>query len=622
MNLIFKNMRISNFMSFSEADVDLDNNGFVIVSGTNNNINDNAKSNGSGKSTIFEALCWCLTGTTIRGIKDVVNLYGDDGAVVELLFNVDNREYRLIRSKDHSELKTNLKIYINGEDKSGKSIRDTSKLLSRYLPDLTSSLIGSVVVLGQGLPGRFTNNSPSGRKELLEIMTKSNFMVDDLKDRLNYRLEALNIQKRHREDADIKLNTTIESYKNQLDNYKQQLDSLSDATQIKLDIEFIKNEIDKESTLITVCKNGINSYKEDLQKCVDSLQFYNDLLYRNKSDMEEMLANFTKEFRENLTNLESEQRDISNELKRIASIKDICPTCGQHLVGVKKPNPKPLQDKYEELQYQIGTCRDNIDAQERVHKKVLEEKNKEVQNKIDELLSKKQQYEAIISDNTKKRESYLSEFYSNQSKISVLQEKLNTLEATKENLQNQIIMLNKSIEETQSKILYNINERDNYSQRIDIDKKMMSLVTRDFRGHLLLGVIDFLNSKAKQYCKDVFNTELLRFELSGNNIDIYYGDKVYEVLSGGEKQKVDIVVQFTLRSMLCDLINFSSNIIVLDEIFDNLDDIGCQNIINLITRRLNDISSIYIVTHHSDISIPYDKIIEVEKDEKGLSKLK
>ena len=123
-------------------------------------------------------------------------------------------------------------------------------------------------------------------------------------------------------------------------------------------------------------------------------------------------------------------------------------------------------------------------------------------------------------------------------------------------------------------------------------------------------------------CKEVFNTELLRFELSGNTIDIYYDDKVYEVLSGGEKQKVDIVVQFTIRSMLCDLVNFSSNIIVLDEIFDNLDDIGCQNIINLITHRLNDISSVYIVTHHSDISIPYDKIIEVEKNEKGLSKIK
>lgn len=622
MNLVFKSMHISNFMSFSEAYIDLDNNGFVIVSGTNSNLKDNAKSNGSGKSTIFEALCWGLTGTTIRGIKDVVNLYGDDGAVVEILFNVDNQEYRLIRSKDHSLLKTNLKIYINGEDKSGKSIRDASKLLSEYLPDLTSSLIGSVVVLGQGLPGRFTNNSPSGRKELLEIMTKSNFMVDDLKNRLNSRLEVLNTHKRSCEDTDIKLNTTIESYKIQLDKCKQQLDSLSDATQIKLEIEHLNNEIDKESTLITICKNSIDSYKEDLQKCEDSLQFYNDLLYRNKSDMEEMLANSTKEFRENLSNLELEQRDVSNELRRIASIKDTCPTCGQHLEGIVKPNPKPLQDKYDELQYQIGVYKDNIEVQERLHKQVLEEKNKEVQDKINDLLSKKQQYETTISDNTKKRESYLSEFYSNQSKIGVLQEKLNTLESTKESLQNQISALDKSIEEIQSKILYNTNERDNYSQRIDIDKKMMSLVTRDFRGHLLLGVIDFLNSKAKQYCKEVFNTELLRFELSGNNIDIYYDNKVYEVLSGGEKQKVDIVVQFTIRSMLCDLVNFSSNIIVLDEIFDNLDDIGCQNIINLITHRLNDISSVYIVTHHSDISIPYDKIIEVEKNEKGLSKIK
>ena len=68
--------------------------------------------NGSGKSTIWEALTWALTGDTIRNCKDVVNAYNDLGTVVKLDFNVDNDNYLIIRSKSHTNLGTNLKIYI------------------------------------------------------------------------------------------------------------------------------------------------------------------------------------------------------------------------------------------------------------------------------------------------------------------------------------------------------------------------------------------------------------------------------------------------------------------------------------------------------------------------------
>ena len=42
----------------------------------------------------------------------------------QIEFDIDNNNYKIIRSKDHKVFKTNLKIYINGEDKSGKGIRD------------------------------------------------------------------------------------------------------------------------------------------------------------------------------------------------------------------------------------------------------------------------------------------------------------------------------------------------------------------------------------------------------------------------------------------------------------------------------------------------------------------
>ena len=94
--------------------------------------------------------------------------------------------------------------------------------------------------------------------------------------------------------------------------------------------------------------------------------------------------------------------------------------------------------------------------------------------------------------------------------------------------------------------------------------------------------VDEINSKAKEYCKDVFGNDFIEFTLDGNNLLISYGGKEYESLSGGERQKIDIIVQFAIRDMLCTHTSFSSNIIVMDEIFDNLDDVGCQMIINLI----------------------------------------
>ena len=165
-------------------------------------------------------------------------------------------------------------------------------------------------------------------------------------------------------------------------------------------------------------------------------------------------------------------------------------------------------------------------------------------------------------------------------------------------------------------------EREKLQKHLDVITKMETIIKRDFRGFLLTNVIDFINKKSKEFSKDIFDTDKIDFILNGNNIDIKYDEKQYETLSGGEKQKIDIIVQLAIREMLCKFLNFSSNIIVLDEIFDNLDSVGCQRVLNLISNKLSDITSIYIVTHHTDVSIPYDHELIVIKDKNGISKIK
>ena len=177
------------------------------------------------------------------------------------------------------------------------------------------------------------------------------------------------------------------------------------------------------------------------------------------------------------------------------------------------------------------------------------------------------------------------------------------------------------MEKISNDILYNNIERDNIKSRCDVVNKMITIATRDFRGFLLSEIIKFIDQKAKEYCKEIFGTEEIEFKLDGNNIFIGYCGKEYESLSGGEKQKIDLIVQFSIRDMLSRFLNFSSNILVVDEIFDNLDSVGCQKVLNLIATKLTDVNSLFIITHHTDIDIPIDSELVIVKDKDGFSKI-
>ena len=93
-------------------------------------------------------------------------------------------------------------------------------------------------------------------------------------------------------------------------------------------------------------------------------------------------------------------------------------------------------------------------------------------------------------------------------------------------------------------------------------------------------------------------------------------------MSGGERQKVDVIIQFALRYMLCHLLNFQSNIIVLDEVFDNCDSAGCDKILQLITAELSDVETVFVITHHAfELTLPSDYDIIVAKGADGISRI-
>ena len=621
MKLILKSVKIENFLSIGEAEVNLQDRGYCLINGINNNPKDNAKSNGSGKSSIVDSIVWCLTGETIRGVKNVVNMFTEGGCSVELNFSVDSDDYSIVRYKDHCKYKTDLKIYVNGQDKSGKGIRDSEKLLQTYLPDLTTSLISSVIILGQGLPQRFTNNTPAGRKEVLEKLSKSDFMIDDLKKRLSDRKTYLNQELRKIEDVILIDETLRNSALNQINQAKARLEQLEDPSLYQ---ELIDRALEKLSFIDSKTeklRDELKQYRLKLEASQEvRSQKLTSVLEEEKSANEEYLK--LKYETENLINgLVLEERKLLEEIRKLKDVKDTCPTCGRKFENVFKPDTSEIEQQ----------ALDKKKSKEAVQQKLKEinERNAELKEhfKLEKEIAAKDidkeilEYQAHIQSLEKNLAILQNDRNSESASLSKYESLKSTYYATLTTLNQTIVDSEKQIEEVEQKTVYNNSKKEEYSKRIEVINKFTNITNRDFRGYLLTNVIQFINKKAKEYSEDIFETEDLNFELDGNNIDITYSGKQYETLSGGEKQKLDLIIQFAIRDMLCQFLDFRCNIICVDEIFDNLDSLGCDRVIDLISRKLSDIESVFIISHHTDLAIPSDSSITVVKNESGVSYL-
>lgn len=623
MKIIFEKIRIHHFLSFDDSTINLQDAGYVLVSGINKNPLDAAKSNGSGKSTIWNAICYALTGETIQGLKtNIANIYTNDGCFVELSFKVDRDSYRIIRSKDTKEYGTNLKIFINDIDKSGKGIRESQQLLEQYLPDLTSDLIGSVIILGQGLPHKFSDNTPSGRKEILEKLSKSDFMIQDIKNKINLRSFKLDGKLRLLEDENLKLNTELKMFNSQLEQNNNLLNNLSDISCYENDLK--SNKENKE-----IIENKLNNNNSMLLENKKELDIENNKLININNQLNEESNKVKDSFVTDKMNLNEQKillmneiNNLKNEINRLKNIKDVCPTCGQKLPNVVKPDTSEQENKLNLLENNYKNILENIDKIDLKQKDELKEVEIKFNKDIEEVKNNIQKITNIINTTELEIKDFKLQLDNINKKILIIENDINSYFEKKKSIEDSINKLETDIDKTKILLEENDKKQEELNEHLDIINKIVTLVKRDFRGYLLNNVIEFINSKSKEYCSYVFDTNKVDIVLEGNNINIYYCNKNYENLSGGEKQKLDLIIQFAIRDMLCTYLSFSSNILVLDEIFDNLDSVGCNKVLNLISDKLKDVESIFIITHHQeDLAIPNDYELVVEKDEKGLSRI-
>lgn len=620
MILTFKNIHIENFLSFGTADLLLDRGNYVLVKGENENPVDNAESNGSGKSAIFDAIVWALTGTTTRECKNVSNINSDNGAKVTLYFNVDDCEYEVTRTKDYKPLGSTLKIIRNGEDVSGKGIRDSEKLLSEYLPDLTSSFLGSVIILGQGLPQRFSNNTPSGRKDVLEKLSKSDFMIDDLKQKVSDR--KTQIQKLIRENEDKLLAATTSKsrmlkQKESIDRYLQELPDKHEL-QEKIDtynrkVEELVEEVEGKKQRLE--SESITELSKEKECKLLQLSSLNSSMY---SELEQKKSEYSHQINE----LSERKQSLKSYIRTNENIRDVCPTCGQKLIGVEKPNVDKERQELSEVETSLFDISAKRDSELNVIKDSYMKKSKELDNEIQQLGNEILEKSKAQSELKRSIEELQKSIEQCKYRIASLVGQMDALEENAVRYNQELTSICDQLNEIEKEILYYTHEQGPLNRRSEIISKMNTILSRDFRGYLLTNVINYISDRAKFYSMQVFGNDNIGFQLAGNAIEISFDNKEYSNLSGGEKQRVDLIIQLSIRDMLCKFMGFSSNIIVLDEFIDGLDAKGCEQILGLIANNLTDVGTVYIITHHSSVAIPTDDEIIVVKDSNKISRIR
>lgn len=621
MNITFNQIKIEGFLSIDKMELKLNNCAFTVIQGKNNNIADNALGNGAGKSSIFDAILFCLTGETSRGIKgkEVVNINTNTGTKIELNFNIDNNNYTIIRTRDHKELGTNIKIIKDGIDISGKGIRDNEVLLQQCLKDLTSDLIGSVIILGQGLPQKFTNNSPSARKELLEKLSKSDYMIEEIKTKLTTRKDFLNNELRKIQDKRLELNVLINAKEVEINKYNDYFNNL----QIK-PWDNLLNELELQKEEITNNLNLITSQTNSTQLQLDTfIANYNEVTDKYNKLNEKLLTEKFNSLNELNILITQYKTQISFVKKTIEQNKndDICPTCHQKLLNKEKIDISNLEDELKTLTAFLAQKQIELERVDKKYSDLVEINDDNRINELKDLVNIINNLKSAIADNNNVINQKKDDLKNVElKKYSLEKEKMN-YETNYNNFKRDLDKATSELENLKKEEVYNISEEDVINQHLDIVTKMITLTNRDFRGYLLSNVIDFIDIKCKEYSNVVFGHSNLHFRLNGNNIEIIFNDRLFESLSGGEKQKVNLIIQFALRDMLISTLDFRSNIICLDEIFDNLDSLGSQKVIEVITQ-LSDLSSIFIITHHiQELDIPYDNLLTIIKTNEGVSYL-
>ena len=376
----FKKISIENFKSIGSNPVvvNLDFNNTTLLTGYN----------GSGKTSIFEAIVWCIYGVTKLKADNVVNKTNGENTKVELEFEENNKNYVITRYRKHKTHRNNVYIFENGNNISLKNQADTQELIQKII-GIDSRAFMSSIVLSSETYKQFLRETNSVRLQIFESVFSLR-ELNDFKKYTSQKIKALESQFNSKNaelisvssynEADTNtLRVYKENYKNQIERldgqisiYKMNLakceEDLKNGSEIDFDSEMSKaveyqtqlgiyesnkKNLDSILSLMKACDLQIDELKEKAQEYQKTLDTYSVEFFKNElkkiSEYEENLRkadamkrkidDITSATKICYTKIDSIQRNIDSKIieeknirKQLENIKtNICPTCGHSL---------------------------------------------------------------------------------------------------------------------------------------------------------------------------------------------------------------------------------------------------------------------------------------------------
>ena len=560
--IYFKKLRWRNFLSTGNQflEVDLAKSPSTLIIGTN----------GAGKSTMLDALCFALFNRAFRDIKkeQLVNTINSNDCEVECEFETANKKYKVVRGIKPNKFEIYCNNVMLNQDASNVDYQNT---LEQNILKCNYRAFCQVVILGSTSYEPFMHLRARYRREVVEEILdirvfshmdlllrqkqgELNKSVIDIKHRYDLMTEKYDLQKKHFDEIKNRDTTDIE-------NRKQQL------------------------------KENEQSNYEYNQK----LQLLNEKIISTKAEIWGA-EKYTRKSNE-LNKLESKiETNLSTHKKTLSFFQnnDSCPTCTQPIDEQFKLNKinseankiSELEQGLTQLITEIGKTNEKINEYKVVEKKL---------NELDISVAKINTSISEIKRHSNRLDNEIAKLENDDTNTNVVQKEL---EKIQEDLKDVNVEKQKAIEE---------------KKYIDIAREILN--DTGVKANIIKKYLPIMNNLINKYLQSMdFFVNFHLDEEFNETIKSRFRDTFnYNSFSEGEKLRIDLALLFTWRTIAKMKNSTNTNLLILDEIFDSsLDGQGTDDFFKILKTLTNE--NTFIISHKGDIL--FDRFTNIIKFEK------
>ena len=567
--ILFEKVRWKNFLSTGNQFTEID---FVKYS-TNLIIG----SNGSGKSTVLDALTFSLFGKAFRKINkpQLINSVNEKDCLVEVEFVINGTRWKIERGIKPAIFK----IWRDDNllDQSAAA-NDQQKWLEQNVLKMNYKSFTQIVILGSSTFVPFMQLTPGNRREVIEdlldirIFSSMNYVI---KEKIRSVKESVKV-------LELKKESLLEKVQMQ-ENFIEEIESRGKENIKSKEVRISELLIEENNFMLS---NQI--IEEDVFKLTKELDDVNGATEKLRT-----LGNLKGKISTKVSSITKEHKFFTQNT--------VCPTCNQDIEETFRINRiKDAQTKAKELQSGYKELEEAIKEEEERERQFLL-LSKEITT-LTHGISKNNTQIAGCQRQIRDLESEIQRITDNLANRNIEKEKLDTF---RENLS------------TVCKDLFNYKDVINY-----YDFSYSLLKDGGVKTKIIKKYLPLINQQVNKYLQlmDFYINFTLDEEFNETVQSPIHEDFSYSSFSEGEKMRIDLALLFTWREVARMKNSVNTNLLIMDEVFDSsLDGVGTEDFLKIIRFIIKD-ANVFVISHKESL---HDKFEDVKKFDKvkGFSRL-